>query len=96
MRVIQFDDYGPPSVLHLAEVDTPTAGHGQLSRPEPESWPLSECCWLCVCCGTLRECRTALARMHLPRAARVLYWSHSLMRKDPSERLPEPEAPRRP
>lgn len=30
MRAIQFDDYGPPSVLHLAEIDAPTAGHGQL------------------------------------------------------------------
>lgn len=30
MRVIQFDKYGPPDVLHLAEADTPIPGSGQL------------------------------------------------------------------
>jgi len=30
MRVMQFDDYGPPEVLHPAEIDTPAAGPGQL------------------------------------------------------------------
>ena len=30
MRVIQFDKYGAPDVLHLAEVDPPNAGSGQI------------------------------------------------------------------
>jgi NADPH2:quinone reductase len=30
MRVIQFDTYGAPEVLHLAEVDTPNAGSDQI------------------------------------------------------------------
>jgi NADPH:quinone reductase len=30
MRVMQFDRYGTPDVLHLAEVDIPTAGAGQI------------------------------------------------------------------
>jgi NADPH:quinone reductase len=30
MRVIQFDSYGTPDVLYLAEVDTPTATAGQI------------------------------------------------------------------
>lgn len=30
MRVIQFDRYGAPDVLHLAEVDTPQPGPGQI------------------------------------------------------------------
>jgi NADPH2:quinone reductase len=30
MRVVQFDDYGPPEVLHIAEVAAPTPGSGQL------------------------------------------------------------------
>ena len=30
MRVIQFDKYGAPDVLHLAEADTPNAGSGQI------------------------------------------------------------------
>jgi NADPH2:quinone reductase len=30
MRVMQFDDFGPPEVLHLAEVETPRPGPGQI------------------------------------------------------------------
>jgi NADPH2:quinone reductase len=30
MRVIQFDNYGAPEVLHLAETDTPVPGPGQI------------------------------------------------------------------
>ncbi len=30
MRVIQFNDYGPADVLHLAEIETPTPGPDQL------------------------------------------------------------------
>ena len=30
MQVIQFDEYGPPEVMHLAEVATPDAGPGQV------------------------------------------------------------------
>lgn len=30
MRAIQFDSYGPPDVLHVAEVPEPTAGPGQV------------------------------------------------------------------
>ena len=30
MRAIQFDDYGPPEMLHLAEVDAPIPGAGQI------------------------------------------------------------------
>jgi NADPH:quinone reductase-like Zn-dependent oxidoreductase len=30
MRVVQFDEYGPPEVLHLAERDEPVAGPGEV------------------------------------------------------------------
>src|SRR4051812_15999313 len=30
MRAVQFDEYGPPDVLHLVERDAPVAGPGQL------------------------------------------------------------------
>lgn len=30
MRVIQFDDFGPPEVLHFAEVEAPKPGPGQI------------------------------------------------------------------
>jgi NADPH2:quinone reductase len=30
MRVVQFDEYGPPNVLHLADIDAPIAGQGQV------------------------------------------------------------------
>jgi NADPH:quinone reductase-like Zn-dependent oxidoreductase len=30
MRVVQFDNYGPPEVLHIAEADPPVPGAGQL------------------------------------------------------------------
>jgi NADPH2:quinone reductase len=30
MRAIQFDQYGAPDELYLAEVDTPNAGPGQI------------------------------------------------------------------
>ncbi len=30
MKAIEFDDYGPPEVLHIADVETPEAGPGQV------------------------------------------------------------------